>query len=433
MNPRLLQALRGVWYINDEVANSYMPLVLKALKGEGVVAEVNSERESIRMSGPRKCSVGENDSVEDNGYAFDWYNKLNVNTPNTVVVIPIHGAITKYDQYCGPEGMLTIESQLKQCEANANVVGVVLDIDSGGGEASYLDVLAKQIASMKKPIVSYASSCICSAAYFLGIAAKKGLYVSDKMVITGSIGTMAILPDYYSYMESQGLPIHQIYADGSEEKNLPFRKAFEKDYSLFKAQYCNPFRDAFKDFVLECRPAVPESALHGSTYLTEEAQKLGLIDGIKSLDECIALVGSNLNTITTSENNNRVESEEEIFDSMHNNILSVLPDSKPYADGALYLRAEDAVKIDAAIANVNESLVQERDQLQAALVEKDAQIADMQSQLAALKSAPGTQSSTAKNKGEDDFEAEESSTPTWLKEDSPWMKAAKEQGLTGSK
>ena len=78
-----------------------------------------------------------------------------------VAVIPIVGTITKYDS-CATIGATTVASVLVEAAGTPNIIGVVLDIDSGGGSCSAIPVLEKAISSVKsagKPIIVHADLC----------------------------------------------------------------------------------------------------------------------------------------------------------------------------------------------------------------------------------------------------------------------------------
>jgi protease-4 len=59
---------------------------------------------------------------------------------------------------------------MKSYAQDPNCIGVVLDIDSGGGQVSGTPEFYDYIASFKKPVVAYTDGLMCSAAYYIGSA-----------------------------------------------------------------------------------------------------------------------------------------------------------------------------------------------------------------------------------------------------------------------
>lgn len=210
-------------------------------------------------------------------------------TEEYVVVMSIRGPLLKDDVECGPRGMETMDQRLKNILSRNDVKGVVLDIDSPGGQACYMPLFAHTIKSAKKPIVAYYNSLCCSAAYGLASQARE-IYASCKTDIVGSVGTFITLADVSAYYDKMGIKLHEVYADASTNKNGVFMKALKGDYKPIKDKLLNPVNENFIASVRAARNITNEEVFTGETYLSEEAIQHGVIDGIKSLSESIARV-----------------------------------------------------------------------------------------------------------------------------------------------
>ncbi|HRD54621.1 MAG TPA: hypothetical protein PKY96_18435, partial [Flavobacteriales bacterium] len=99
------------------------------------------------------------------------------------------------------------------------IVGVVLNIDSPGGNGNAMNLMANQVERMRKPVVGLVShGMACSAAYGIGSACDL-MMTSGPMDEVGSIGTYVRLHDWSGADEKDGLKVHEIYATRSVEKN----------------------------------------------------------------------------------------------------------------------------------------------------------------------------------------------------------------------
>lgn len=81
---------------------------------------------------------------------------------NSVAIMNINGAITKYDQECGPSGMLTKANLLNRCYNENNIKAIVLNIDSGGGEGMGCRIMQEAINSRNKPVVAFCNDFVAS-------------------------------------------------------------------------------------------------------------------------------------------------------------------------------------------------------------------------------------------------------------------------------
>lgn len=113
--------------------------------------------------------------------------------PN-IAVIPVHGTLVKrtagLDAASGLTSYTEIAAMLDSALADPQIGGILLDIDSPGGEASGSFELARRIrdASAVKPVWAVANDSAYSAAYAIGAAANR-LIVSE----TGGVGSVGVI------------------------------------------------------------------------------------------------------------------------------------------------------------------------------------------------------------------------------------------------
>ena len=123
-------------------------------------------------------------------------------------------------------------SLLEQLEADDSVKVVVLDINSPGGDVSGLFDLCEQIQSYEKPIYSYTSGNLASAAYTIA-AATDGIYAQESANI-GSVGVFLAFYDDSERLQKQGIKEISFYGKNSDNKNLS--PETEKGKKVYQAE-----------------------------------------------------------------------------------------------------------------------------------------------------------------------------------------------------
>jgi protease-4 len=261
--------LSGVWMISEQEANALMPVVNRMIQGENVDFSPFVVKESAY--GLRSESSDDKAS-EKKG----------------VFVIPVKGIITKYDA-CWEMGMVTFERYLKEAKMDENIGAVVLDMDTGGGEASYMIHVAKAMQELRaeKPILTYFSGYCASAGYYIASQSTK-IYASDDNDIVGSIGTMARIIRPNPENKTADFIIESIYATKSTMKNHDFEEAWKGNHKPFKENQLDPLNEQFHEMVKIGRPQLSEEAFTGVSMISSKAIEMNFIDGIKSFDEVIS-------------------------------------------------------------------------------------------------------------------------------------------------
>ena len=86
----------------------------------------------------------------------------------TINVIHLEGTMLRDDAGCGLYGTRTLARKLKKADADSEVIGHILRIDSGGGAANSVPDLAEAIQSCQKPVLAFVDGYMCSAALYAG-------------------------------------------------------------------------------------------------------------------------------------------------------------------------------------------------------------------------------------------------------------------------
>ena len=274
----LHKIINGVWLIEQSFATNYLPYVTDYL------------------SNPTKAlpkRVSEKFLSIYNGFDSRAHISALKNAPvNSIAVINVSGAITKYDQYSGNDGMRSKAEVLRHCYANDNIAGVVLKIDSGGGEATAMQTMCEAISERTKSVVAFIDDFACSAAY--GIASACDHIVANcKTAQVGSIGTYLTIADYAKYYKKKGIKLTEIYATQSTDKNKDYYEALKGNLEPLR-KICDTFNESFLASIEKNREGKLSAGRDvwgtGKVWFAEDALKLGLIDEINSFQNVIKLI-----------------------------------------------------------------------------------------------------------------------------------------------
>lgn len=207
--------------------------------------------------------------------------------PGSVAVHPVIGTVVKYGGLCtmGTEDLM---QQMAAADSHKNIVAHVIEMDSGGGEGTNIETVARFIKNeLTKPVVTWFNGMSASAAYYMA-AATDEIYASESTDMVGSIGALISFADWREFYEKQGIKLHEIYADPSDLKNQGILQAMNGEYDLLKSSLLNPFAERFIATVKEFRPQLQdEDAYRGRIFLAAEAEAIGMIDGILTFAQAL--------------------------------------------------------------------------------------------------------------------------------------------------
>lgn len=296
MNYRLVaQILNEPFLIDRDVALSYGGLLLSIIKGE----KFDDQDWGKNRSENKAYIIG-----ADSQDIFYDYNDANIPEGSTAV-IPIRGEIMKYSEFCGPKGSLELTSNIIDADNNPNISGILLIIDSPGGQVTHTDILAAAIKNTKTPVVAYVEGMAASAAYWIASSANKIIASSDIDKV-GSIGTMMFYADVQPYYEEMGVKFHEIYATLSKDKNKDFNDVLDGKYDNYRTGTLDVINKKFHDAIRENRQGISKDVFSGKTYFANDAIELGLIDEIGTItDAFAALDGLKADVKNNSDNQNK--------------------------------------------------------------------------------------------------------------------------------
>jgi signal peptide peptidase SppA len=280
--------LSSVWAIAPEYQSAYRMTVARLLAGQQVVTDADMFVAKQRSQSILITSSG-NGTYEMEGYD-NWDKAMLDKMPvGSVAITPLTDAIMKYDQSCGPDGVVTKMRSMMVADNHANIKAHILKIDSPGGSAMAMLNMADFVKGLKKPVVAFVDDLSASAAY--GIATGASYIVANrKEAQIGSIGTMCTMVDDTAAFEMMGIKLTDVYADASTDKNGWYRAALAGDIAPLKSML-NEWNEKFLGVVESNRgpklTADRKTWGTGKIYNADEALSLGLIDDIGSFNDTI--------------------------------------------------------------------------------------------------------------------------------------------------
>ena len=289
------ELVSGIWAIKRSSAEGYLPLIISFLKNPQELSghDFSEEREANRKMTAAVMSA--NKAFEYNELT-DHDGRLGFVPENSIVAITVSGAITKYNQFCGPVGMETKIKQLQLLDSNENVAAIVIKIDSPGGEGYAARAMADAIQRANKPVIAFVNDQAASAGYMIASAADE-IYANSELAEIWSIGTYVNVADFRQQLEKEGIKLHEIYATASVDKNKEYYEAIEGNYEPMRA-FANSFNDKFIAMVNAGRDgkltADDKTWGTGKVFYAPKALELGLIDGILSYEETLLTIFENL-------------------------------------------------------------------------------------------------------------------------------------------
>lgn len=231
----------------------------------------------------KKYNSSDKDEETDYGFTYRISEDGKVQKGGAIQVFVLSEPISKYD-FCGAPGSLSYMQMLQAAYDDETVKGVLLWVDSPGGQVDGTEAFANMVKAANKPIVAFADSLMASAAYWIGSAANEVIATDANNgynATIGSIGTMCRMVDHRGNMEKNGYKEHLVFADASSDKWGDWFKVMGGDYTDLKASL-NNLNDTFLAAVKANRAGKlklnKENVLTGKTYTADDAIAYGLAD-----------------------------------------------------------------------------------------------------------------------------------------------------------
>ena len=185
-------------------------------------------------------------------------------------------------------GSETVVKHLREAEKDKTVKAIVLRVDSPGGSALASDLIWREVVRIEKPIVASMSDVAASGGYYISMGADR--IFAEPGTLTGSIGVTGGKFVVSGLMDKLGVTtdtisvgkngtLNSINQPFSETERAAMKKLMDDTYHQFVAKAALGRKMPFEQL---------EKLARGRVYTGRQAQKLGLIDEVGTLDDALA-------------------------------------------------------------------------------------------------------------------------------------------------
>lgn len=244
------------------------------------------------------------------GQARAWDGPSREKRPYEVVdgmaIVPVLGGLVArsygLDAMSGLTDYGMIEDMLMEAATDPGVAGIMLDIDSPGGEAAgpfeLADFIRQEVRALK-PVWAVAQYQACSAAYAIGSAAEK-LYVAPSGDI-GSIGVVMLHRDQSEAETSAGLKYTYIFAGKGKVWGNPHEPLSAEAEAEFQA-HVNDTYERFVALVSANRSSLSGARIRENgarIFNAQNAVRMGYADKIGVMRDALTDFSSALSSRRT--------------------------------------------------------------------------------------------------------------------------------------
>lgn len=230
---------------------------------------------------------------------------------NGMAMITLKGTMVKNPSaieqvFLGATDTSEFERQVREVASDESILGVMLDIDSGGGSVQGVMEAASAVRELhqKKPVVAFTDGLMASAAYWVGSQATD--IVGSPSSRVGSIGVYVPHADYSEAYAKQGVKMEVITnkegihkgagLEGTtltSEQKEQIQDEVEEIYGLFKESVTGVRK-------------INNEAMHGQSFMGKSARESGLLDAVGGFEEAIRLLDYEVNNRTSVDTGSKV-------------------------------------------------------------------------------------------------------------------------------
>jgi signal peptide peptidase SppA len=264
------------------------PLLIQRAKLDSILAAIgprlgldlpHAESEVIQVYGP-----GDGGSSKRKSYYV---------TEDGIGVIDVMGPLVKRSSgdfmSGGPTTYGEIESEFLDAANDSAIKGILLQVDSPGGESVGCFELADVIhgARASKPIVAVADGDSFSAAYAIASAADQVFVAKSGGV--GSVGVWMLHADYSGALEEKKIKVTYIHYGARKIDGNPYQPLADEAHAAFQAEV-NRIGEMFVNTVARNR-GMKASAVKGTEaglFFGENGVSMGFADEVGTVSDALA-------------------------------------------------------------------------------------------------------------------------------------------------
>jgi len=182
--------------------------------------------------------------------------------------------------------------KLDKAERDRAVKAVVIRINSPGGTVQATEVMYERIQRLRndsgKPVIACITDLGASGGYYVACAAER--IIAQPSSITGSIGVMIQTVSLAGTMKMLGIRSDAITSGPMKDMGSPLKDLTREQREIFQGMV-DEFHDRFVEVVAAGRgkltPQQVRALADGRVYTGRQAQRLGLVDELGSLDDAV--------------------------------------------------------------------------------------------------------------------------------------------------
>jgi len=215
-----------------------------------------------------------------------------------VLVVDVEGVITSTgpSNVFGREGdvLSRVYSRLQRAAEDPLIRGIILRLDTPGGDVTSSDILYREIVKFKKrtglPVIALMMGVAASGGYY--VASACDAIVAHPSTLTGSIGVISVFPDIENLLSKVGVKVQVIKSGALKDAGSPFRNLSDEEQRLFQG-IIDEHYERFLEVVYEKRKdrlSLEEirRLADGRVYTAPQALELKLIDEVGYFDEALS-------------------------------------------------------------------------------------------------------------------------------------------------
>lgn len=215
-------------------------------------------------------------------------------TDEKIAVIEVRGIITGGNSLENASSR-RLSFELASARKDPDVVAIILDMDTPGGEVTASDELYQEVRKCRsagKPVITCMRSLAASGGYF--IASGSNWIVANRLTLTGSVGVIISTINYHSLFEKIGLQ-GEVYKSGAMKDMLNGgRERTDTEVAYVNHLVQQTFRE-FAAVVAEGREryetadeVIASEFGDGRVLNGDDAFRLGLVDQLGYFEDAVA-------------------------------------------------------------------------------------------------------------------------------------------------
>ena len=232
------------------------------------------------------------DGVNDGTYSFaswrDLYSKREI-PQNSIALLQLSGVMRSQSAMSSP-GIDSFVEDLMNAYNHPNVMGIIIETNSGGGESLAGNMLNSAIQDRNKPVVGF-GHLVASAAY-RALSGADEIIASSEASEFGSIGTMISLDS--KILNKYRSRFADFYGGSAPGKNSDFRAAISGDFSGIQKRV-DELTLSFQNQIKAARQLrgsenTINETVNGSMFNAIESKKRGLVDMVGTMQTAVKRV-----------------------------------------------------------------------------------------------------------------------------------------------